>query len=439
MKTVLFILLSFNLYAYTQTSDAHNTYLQSEHFRAIIGKSQTDIELLNKYLDIAENVWQKEILDLEFITPKNSQTKLIDIYIGNTSAYNSQTQSDTTISSSYAGYALEYPSDNTPYFIINPLIQDDILKVTIAHEFFHTLQYNYIKIDEIPYNEWITNIWWLEATAVLMEDEVYNNINDYFNYLYIFFDASYKDIETYDGLHEYSMVIFAKYLKKKYGLSIIKNSFFAFNSAEDQNFFSILDKLLQKNHNTTMEKSLQEFAQWVNSPELYFADGAFYPALNHFSPSTFHPLQKGGIEVINNITNGWNMVTLSTNKNDVDAIWGYKNGIWSNNLTAPLTNMETKYGYWVKAQSNKVAYYNYFDTANNDLFALDSQWHLFGALQKIDTNSLNLASKILLWQYSNGKWSAYSNNSEMLELLKNQNFPLLKTIFASTAYWVKKL
>ena len=59
------------------------------------------------------------------------------------------------------------------------LINDNQIKVTISHEFFHTIQYAYFDETKIDYNKWEKAIWWLEATSVLMEDEVYNDVNDY--------------------------------------------------------------------------------------------------------------------------------------------------------------------------------------------------------------------------------------------------------------------
>lgn len=144
------------------------------------------------YLDTAEATQKKEIVELGFKQPKNSDTLKIDIYIGNKDAI-AKDGVITFIESSYAGYATTSPSDDTPYFVINPKIDNNIVKVTIAHEFFHTVQYAYYDFLNISDDDsFAKQIWWLEATAVLMEDEVYDDINDYVNYLNIFFQSTYK-------------------------------------------------------------------------------------------------------------------------------------------------------------------------------------------------------------------------------------------------------
>ena len=71
----------------------------------------------------------------------------------------------------------------------------------------------------------IKNIWWLEATSVLVEDEVYDDINDYINFLSPFFNASYRSFELKNGSHEYSMAIFAKFLIEYYEIELIKKKF----------------------------------------------------------------------------------------------------------------------------------------------------------------------------------------------------------------------
>ena len=50
----------------------------------------------------------------------------------------------------------------------------DSLRVTAAHEFFHAIQFNYDTTDDD---------WFMEGTAVWVEDQVYDGINDYLNYL----------------------------------------------------------------------------------------------------------------------------------------------------------------------------------------------------------------------------------------------------------------
>jgi len=53
------------------------------------------------------------------------------------------------------------------------------MKITAVHEFFHVVQAGY---DQWPTSP-VDNTWWEENTAVWIEDELYNNVDDYLNYL----------------------------------------------------------------------------------------------------------------------------------------------------------------------------------------------------------------------------------------------------------------
>ena len=204
--------------------DSYNEYLYGEHFRVIYGIDYKDDAQVNalaqNILEIAENVWQKEIEEFGFKPPRNSDKNYIDIYIGNKSAYNDKSGSYVTIGNSYSGYATAY-ADGTPYFVINPSVSLDIIKVTVAHEFFHTVQYAY-GFDSVDDDIWYKNIWFLEASAVMMEDEVYDDVNDYQSYLDYYLSYTNFPIDYYNGGIEYGKVLFAKYIKEKYGMSFIK-------------------------------------------------------------------------------------------------------------------------------------------------------------------------------------------------------------------------
>src|SRR3989339_702181 len=54
------------------------------------------------------------------------------------------------------------------------------LRVTTAHEFFHAIHFRYYSY--MSFN------WWMEQTAVWIEDRSWDNVNDYIAYLRAFFD-----------------------------------------------------------------------------------------------------------------------------------------------------------------------------------------------------------------------------------------------------------
>jgi hypothetical protein len=84
-------------------------------------------------------------------------------------------------------------------------------QVTLAHEYFHAVQYAY---DANEAN------WFLEATATWAEDEVYDSVNDNWNYLeYGQMGAPWLPLTTFggiQGLTHYGNWIFFRYLTERH-------------------------------------------------------------------------------------------------------------------------------------------------------------------------------------------------------------------------------
>ncbi len=446
--TIILLILNLNIYAYEQTTDSKNSYYESEHFRTISGISYSNSASVKNFsdtlLDAAETSWEKEVVTLGFKQPRHSDTQKIDIYIGNKSAYNYETESFENIGDTYAGWATSYPSNNAPYFLINPKLSSSEVDVTIAHEFFHTIQYAYFDERQITDSKWITNIWWLEATAVMMEDEVYSDNNDYVGFLEPFFNASYKSFETYDGSHEYSMVILAKFIKQKYGMQIFKDAFSSIETSGEDGYYEILSGLLRDDYNTTISSALSEFALWVSDPASYFEDGELYPTLKHFASNDTHVIKKGGIEVVDNITPSWSMLSIgnaklaSLNMDDIDIVWSYQDGIWKNTQEEQIDDTNASTGYWVKANKNSSLIYTYYDVSTNDTSKVQSGWSLLSTTTLLKTDDLT-TQPFIIWHYTDGAWSVFSNDTTMEARIRELEYPALETILPYSSYWIKKL
>jgi hypothetical protein len=60
-------------------------------------------------------------------------------------------------------------------------------------------------------------------SAVWMEDQKYDEINDYYLYDYVFFDAPATSILSEENNHQYQSVVFPIFLSERYGRDIIKS------------------------------------------------------------------------------------------------------------------------------------------------------------------------------------------------------------------------
>lgn len=88
------------------------------------------------------------------------------------------------------------------------------LEVTFAHEYCHILQMNYDAYQDA---------WMAESTAVWMEDQVYNGINDYLRYVRRWVRL-YKTPLTANSIREYGGAVWNEWLVRRYGPQIIRNA-----------------------------------------------------------------------------------------------------------------------------------------------------------------------------------------------------------------------
>jgi hypothetical protein len=88
------------------------------------------------------------------------------------------------------------------------------LEVTFAHEYDHILQFGYDAYQD-P--------WFAESTATWMEDQVYNNINDYLRYVRRWAKL-YDTPITATAIREYGSAVWNQWLAHRYGRSIIRKA-----------------------------------------------------------------------------------------------------------------------------------------------------------------------------------------------------------------------
>jgi hypothetical protein len=88
------------------------------------------------------------------------------------------------------------------------------LEVTFAHEYNHILQFGYDAYQDA---------WFAESTAVWMEDQVYNGINDYLRYVHRW-DDLYDVPMTATSIKEYGSAVWNHWLTHRYGRNIIREA-----------------------------------------------------------------------------------------------------------------------------------------------------------------------------------------------------------------------
>jgi hypothetical protein len=154
-------------------------------------------DYINELLDIFEYVWDYETDTLDYGPPLTDNGRggdnRLDVYMVNlgTGVYGFTVGDPDSL---YYQMPVYFEIDNDFAGTQYGGSRDSVIlgaKVTAAHEFFHAIQYAYDET-EFDYdninNPYSYKPWWLEATSTWMEDIVYDDVNDYLNYLKYFLE-----------------------------------------------------------------------------------------------------------------------------------------------------------------------------------------------------------------------------------------------------------
>lgn len=228
------------------------------HFRIHYASSGADAataDFINETTLAFENAWRVEVEELGFNPPPgdyNTDGPEYDIFVHQCSDYGAtmpEFQVPETPQDDYTGW-IELDND----FTHTPTKGLDGMRVTAAHEFFHLVQFGYR-----CYHTTVNNsVYFYESSASWMEDVVYDNINDYFHYLDLFFKSPQQSFITTNGNHEYGLAIFFHMLSQKYGHSYMKAIWNEMKENEPLNAMNTALLTL----NSTFAAELGDFAVW---------------------------------------------------------------------------------------------------------------------------------------------------------------------------------
>lgn len=229
------------------------------HFRVHFTTADTSRHVINKsYGDqnsngvpdyaeivarIADSVWAHHIDHLGFHEPPNDSLQSFgggpryDIYLINMGlglyGY-TQPENPAILDGSHvratSWLALANHYETLPGYSQRPI---EALQVTMAHEFFHAIQFWYDAL-EACYDAGCTeakqNPYWMEMSAVWMEEDTYDGVNDYYGYLPSYFPYVHRSLRTFatspmgdwSTLYCYGAGVFPLYLSEHFGKDIIR-------------------------------------------------------------------------------------------------------------------------------------------------------------------------------------------------------------------------
>ena len=158
------------------------------------------------------------------------------------------------------------------------------LKVTAAHELYHAIQIG-------NYGLWADDIYYYELTSTWMEDVVYDEVNDYYQWLPHYFRNTSLPFNLSNGFIEYGRSLWGKFIEKRFGRNLMKRSWEHISTVRT---LRALDVSLRE-VGTSFVRELSEFSVWLfytgwrADPTRYFSEGRAYPEIRIIDRVMFIP------------------------------------------------------------------------------------------------------------------------------------------------------
>lgn len=251
----------------------------TEHFRLefsdlIEGQADSDndgiADVIELLAETAELSWEVFIDDMGYPEVNSDSERRTAIILDD---------NDTYLSAGALGIT-SILSNGDPYVAINPFLSDELLQVTMAHEFFHVIQFD-MGVDFAYYDQGINLA---ESTATWSEDLLYDDIDDYVGYLNDYFD--YPDFSIFAAyvpsgtLYEYAMSIWPRYLSEQFGDDVVLGIWEEYQSssvdyADMAALYEVVSEVVGE-EGGFLDEAYAEFALW-NLDLDYYEEGYLYP------------------------------------------------------------------------------------------------------------------------------------------------------------------
>ncbi|MDE2810847.1 MAG: hypothetical protein OXN90_20730 [Gemmatimonadota bacterium] len=153
----------------------------------------------------------------------------------------------------------------------------DALRVTIAHEFHHAIQFGYYALE--------AGNWWQESTSTWMEEVAYPHIDDYLQYLIHFLGEPQRALNSGrpGSNHTYGSAIFSLFLHQRYGRELNRLIWEELKERESIHL-DHFDRVIRQVEPRGLGVVMGEFAVWnyftgTRHRDEYYAEGDKYPSV----------------------------------------------------------------------------------------------------------------------------------------------------------------
>ena len=271
----------------------HDILSPSGHFRVhydtegrhAVALTDDDDNGIPDYIDLTmavlDSVWVLEIEQLGY-NPPPSDNGLgggdeYDVYVvelGIGRSYYGFTYPGTFGTTTYSHLEIDNNFTDLGYKQTRGL---DALRVTIAHEFHHAIQFGYYATFD--------GSWWQESTSTWMEEVAYPQIDDYLQYLAYFLGEPQRALNSgvYRSLHTYGSAIFSFFLDQRYGRELNRLIWEEVGQRKSVNL-DHFDRVIRQVEPGGLGVVMGEFAVWnyfTNNRhrDPYYAEGNLYPTV----------------------------------------------------------------------------------------------------------------------------------------------------------------
>ena len=221
--------------------------------------TDSDLNGVPDYVDSTlvylEYAWQIIVVELGYGQPKYDGTRgglprdIIDCYLKD--LYPQRVYGLTNPDDSGGGAVSSYITiDNSFTENIYGTKGYDAVKITTAHEFFHVIHYTY-------YGGY-DSVWWMEQTAVWLEDRAWDDVNDYLNYLGFLYIERDLPLDWSNSNFMYGATLFAFHIAEKYGENTLRSVWSKFRDKRNgdiENLNSVLPEGL--------DTAISDLAVWM--------------------------------------------------------------------------------------------------------------------------------------------------------------------------------
>jgi len=232
-------------------------------------------DYVERLADYSDSSWRQEVLQYGYLPPPS------DGSVGGNSAYDIYCQSIGAYGYAAPESAGPEPwNDWTSYVVVHSTFvgfppnsdpDGDVAgaaKATVAHEFMHSCQFAH---DEGENGNW------MEMTATWMEDEVFDPVNDNYNYLSNFFGQPETPLFV---VSPYGAFVWPRQLAEVHGAGVIKS---IWDACITQSALNAMDSVLG-GLGSSRDEAFALFSVWnwiTNSRDdgLHYEEGTAYPLM----------------------------------------------------------------------------------------------------------------------------------------------------------------